>query len=291
MPPHLVIGRRGAIDEIERRLREGLSTMLVGPRRIGKTTVCDAVCDRLRADGVPVIEVEVPERRDAAALLQAIVHEVHEASLLPAGRRLVRAARPLAEKLLEEHGIPLDLSELGAESGELPMREIVALPAGLAERSGRPVVFFLDELQRAVDYENGAQLLTDLTDLYGGASDVVVLVDGSDERALDGMLGAPIHFGKLCDRQPLAPKILPLDTWREPLRARFRQARLEIDSDALQRLLDFGAGRPYETMLAARYAALSARKLAEGEELAPVADFEARMGIDEAVRHLRDDGA
>jgi len=69
VPPDLVIGRRGEIQELERRLREGLSTMMVGPRRAGKTTVCEAVCAAL-ADDHFIVNLEVPVRQDARALLQ-----------------------------------------------------------------------------------------------------------------------------------------------------------------------------------------------------------------------------
>lgn len=65
MPADLVIGRTGDIDEILRRLREAIHTMLTGPRRIGKTTVCVAACEQLRQDGAVVIDIEVPERTDA----------------------------------------------------------------------------------------------------------------------------------------------------------------------------------------------------------------------------------
>jgi AAA ATPase domain len=290
VPPALVIGRDGDIEEIERRLHERMHTMLVGPRRIGKTTVCEAVCERLRAKGLLIVKVEVPERADAAVLLQLIVDRCGRTSRTAVGRRLLRSARPLVERILADHGLPLDLSELGAEPRAAATRTVLSLPGMLAQESGRPVVLFFDELQRAVTYADGSHLLTDLVDIYGGRTDVTLLVDGSDERALAGMLGPPAHFGKLCDRLPLDPTILPLDTWRSPLTTRFRQAGLDIDRAALELILRYGRGRPYETMAAARATALSARKLPEGEERATVGEFEAQMGVDEAARRLEDDG-
>lgn len=287
VPPDLVIGRSGDIDEIERRLHEGIHTMLAGDRRIGKTTVCDAACARLRAAGAEVIAVEVPERPDASALLQQIVDQCTRVSLVASGRRVAKVVRPLVERLLAEQGIPLDLSELGASHARaLPSRAVLSLPKSIAAETNSRVVLFLDELQRATSYADGAELLGDLVDLYSGAVGPVVLVDGSDERVLNAMLGAPIHFGKLCDRLTLASTI-PHATWLTPLRERFEAAGLAIDADALEALLAFGAGRPYETMAAARYAALSARKLGD----ASVGPFAVQMGIDEATRRLEDDGA
>lgn len=287
MPPGIVIGRGGDIDEMERRLQEGIHTMLAGERRIGKTTVCDAVCARMRTAGAEVIAIEVPERSDATVLLQQIVDQCTRVSLVSSGRRVARVVRPLVERLLSEQGIPLDLSELGAARHRtVSSRTILSLPKSIAAESGSRVVLFLDELQRATSYADGTQLLGDLVDIYSGATDVVLLIDGSDERVLNAMLGSPIHFGKLCDRLKLAPTI-PQTTWPEPLRERFAAAGLRIDGDALELLLRHGGGRPYETMAAARYAALSARKLGD----ATVGAFAAQMGVDEASRRLEDDGA
>jgi Cdc6-like AAA superfamily ATPase len=106
VPPELVIGRTGEIDEIERRLREAIHTMLTGPRRIGKTTVCDAVCERLRQEGFTVVKVEVPERPDARELLQLVIDRCNRISLASKTRRLTRIARPLIEDVLKTAGMP-----------------------------------------------------------------------------------------------------------------------------------------------------------------------------------------
>jgi hypothetical protein len=284
VPPELIIGRVGDVDEITRRLQEAIHTMLAGPRRIGKTTVCAAACDRVRRGGTVVVEIEVPERPDTAAMLQLMIDRCSRISLAAAGRRMLRAARPLIEKVLKDKNIPLDLSQLAGETAALPTRTILSLPLDVAQETGRPVVLFLDELQRAVDYADGEHMLGDLVDLYSGATEVVVLVDGSDERVMSGMLGPPVQFGKLCDRLALDPRI-PTYTWHEALPGRFRQAGLELGPEALELLVAYGEGRPYATMTAARYAALNARKL--GSQT--VERFEAETAIAEAERHLNDD--
>ena len=284
MPPELVIGRDGEIDEAVRRLDEAIHTLITGGRRIGKTTVCDAACAQLRERGAVVVKIEVPESSDGAAMLQLVVDRCSRISLAAAGRGMLRAARPLIEKVLRDEGIPLDLTELGREPGNLPTRSILALPRTLAEQTGQPVVFFLDELQRAADYADHEQVLGDLVDVYSGASDVVVLVDGSDERTLERLIGAPVQMGKLCDRLPLEPR-MPTYTWRDALPERFGQAGLGIEPDVLEKLITFGEGRPYDTMTAARYAALNARKLGSDT----VGTFEVEEGIAEARRHLEED--
>lgn len=286
VPPDLIIGRRGEIEEIGGRLREGMSTMLAGARRIGKTTVCAAVCEQLGSEDALVIEVDVPERPDSRALLQLIIDACSRSSLARKGRSALRVARPAIEKLLSEYGVPLDLSVLDREQAELSARAVLSLPAELARREGKRALLFLDELQRVVDYADGDNVLCDLVDIYGGSGDAVVLVDGSNERALNGMFGAPVHFGKLVDQIELDPRI-PLTSWREPLTERFSRAGLLLQEAPREELLQWSEGHPYATMAAARYTARSARNTGSDT----VIDFDVRMGIDEAERHLRDDGA
>lgn len=286
VPRELIIGRGGEIEEVRRRLSEGMSTMLLGPRRIGKTTVCAAVCRELKDAGALVVEVDVPERPDSEALLQLVIDACSRISLQSRADAALRVARPTIEKTLSDLGLPLDLSSLGATPGDLPVRAILGLPAELARAEGRRALLFLDELQRVVDYADSDVVLSDLVDLYGGSRDAVVLVDGSDERALGGMFGEPVHFGKLVDQVRLDPQI-PLTTWREPLAERFARAGLALPADECERMLAWSEGRPYATMAAARYTALSARRTSSDT----ISDFDVQMGIDEATRHLEDDGA
>jgi len=280
----LMIGRGADVEELHRRVAEGIHTMLTGERRIGKTTVCNAVCERSREDGLAAVQIEVPEGVDGTALLQLVVDRFSRISLASATRRLFKSVRPFIEEVMREHGVPLDLSELDAPQAGPAVEAILSLPARLADEIGRPVVFYLDELQRAVDYDDGDRILHSLVDLYSGNTDVVLLVDGSNERSLDGLMDGPVRFGKLVDRLALEPAI-PTRAWREALPERFEKAKLSLDGEALEALLAFGRGRPYATMTASRYAALNARKLGTST----VGKFEITEGIAEAGRHLAED--
>jgi hypothetical protein len=289
VPPDFVIGRTGEIDQLVTRLSESVHTMASGERRIGKTTICDAACAQLKPR-LETVRIEVPERRDADArvFLQRIIDRCDTISHAAAARKLLRTARPAIETVLGSAGIPLNLDELGAEPAASTAREILALPRTLADELGRPVVFFLDELQRAVDYTDGEEILQALVDVYSGGGDVVVLVDGSDDRLLDRMRGAPIQFDKLCDRLAISSSI-PKQIWRKALPGRFDQLSMTIGPEALEAIVGFGAERPYATMAAAQGAALAARRINVGEEQATVGMYEADQGIEFARKRLADD--
>jgi hypothetical protein len=142
----------------------------------------------------------------------------------------------------------------------LRRRAALELPLNLANETRKPVVLFIDELQRAVSYADGEGLVSDLVDIYAGTPEVVVLVDGSQERAVEQLMGAPYSLAKLTTRIALDDRI-PLDQWRRPLRDRFAQADISISNDWLERLLAFGDGMPYPTMCAARHIAQTVRAL------------------------------
>jgi hypothetical protein len=286
VPPDLMIGRVGERDELERRLTAGMSTMLVGPRRAGKTTVCEAACDALAQDGYMLFDIEVLERANSAALLQLVIDRATRISLADKAGAVARTLRPMIEGFLKDKGIPLDLSALDRGAGTADARTILSLPLELARHRRKPMILFLDELQRAVSYADGDEILTDLVDLYRASGGVLVLVDGSDVRTLDGMLGEPLHFGKLVGRQRLDPRI-PLTTWRGPLTERFAAAGLELPDGPRERLLAWSDGVVYPTMAAARFTAFTAKKT----DAVTITDFDLEMGLDVARRHLDDDGA
>jgi hypothetical protein len=87
-----------------------------------------------------------------------------------------------------------------------------------------------------------------------------VLVDGSQQRAVEQLMGAPYSLAKLTARIALDDRI-PLDQWRGPMRDRFAQADITIGDEWLEKLLSFGDGMPYPTMCAARHIAQIVRAL------------------------------
>ena len=283
--PPFIIGREGDIAEVCARARNGLHTMIAGARRIGKTTVANAACARLRDGDHLVVDIEVPERSTPEDLCQFVIERCQSQSRSAKVGKAAELVLPLIEKLLAEEGLPLNLFALGGGSPTpVQQRAVLALPKHLARELAQPVVFFLDELQRVADYADGERFLIDLVDLYAGQTAVILLIDGSSERALARLYEDPVSLGKLAERLNLAPTI-PLDQWRRPIREHFARTGLAVDDDAREAILEFGAERPYETMTAARHAAFMARRL----ETETVTLYVAREGIKAAEAALADD--
>jgi hypothetical protein len=277
-----MVAREGDVADLVGRLREFAHVVMSGPRRAGKTSVCGATCAVLRDEhDFLVIELEAPEQSSAEGVCQLIIDRAARLDLQRLSRGLLKAAVPTIQKLLEEQSVPLDLSQFGADVPDATRRAALELPLAIARQQRRKVVLFLDELQRAVDYADGVGLVHDLVDLYSGNQDVVVLVDGSDDRTIERLMGPPYDLARLAQRVALPPTI-PADQWRRPLRERFERAKLTISDEHLDRILDFGEGRPYDTMVACLYVSLTTRRL--GSEA--IDAFALEKGLEEARARL-----
>lgn len=280
--PDLVIGRQLELSHIVQNVDEGISLLLSGPRRIGKTTLGDAACAALASRMTVIPRVEVPEHRsDCADLLRALTRSYLEVSRREELAAVGRIVRPLIEAWLKERKLPVDLSADNPRT--LSSREILELPVRLARETKKPVLVFIDELQRIAEAEDRDAFLTDLVDLYSQAPQVVVLVDGSDERLINKLMASSAHLAKLFTRQAVDLQI-PRQQWRPALTDRFAQAVLPIDSGRLERILDFGAERPYETMLACQCVAMAGRAMGSQD----IGDFEIQQGLADAQRRLED---
>jgi uncharacterized protein len=285
LAPEQMIGREGDVADLVQRLLEHEHVVLSGARRIGKTSVCGAVCEVLESKhDFIVIDFEAPEQSSAEGVCQLLIDRTARLDLQRIAQGLLKRSVPFVQDWLDAHGVPLDLSEFRASVPSATLRTVLELPLEIARQHGKGVVLFIDELQRAVDYADGVALVTGLVDLYAGNSDVLVLIDGSEERTVEQLVGHPYSLGKLAQRVELEPRI-PQDQWRAPLRGRFTDAGLEISAERLQRLLEFGAEHPYRTMAACAAVGLAAHRA----ELEEIDDFVVELGLKEASQRLDDD--
>ena len=69
--PEQMIGRSKDVKELALVLSQGLNQVVGGPRRNGKTTVCQAALEGLARQGAYVVEVDLFQLSDLAALAPA----------------------------------------------------------------------------------------------------------------------------------------------------------------------------------------------------------------------------
>lgn len=268
-----MIGRSGDVDEMAAALAQGTNVVLAAPRRTGKTSVCEAVVERLRRDGFYVDAVDLFLVSDIDQLAEAIVEGAF-------------ANRPLLRKALhraKERGVAIyDAVSLSATVRTRELEGIdftvlprirhdpvayldyaLALPEKIAASDDRRLVLFIDEFQDVdrIGENHGRgwadELKRRMRAVFQRSPHVSFLFAGSLEhmmRTLFSDSAEPFYtFGSFHRLAPIAPS-----AWHTGLARKFRQAGLAVDSEALDRLVERGGLHPRATMLIAQRAHLLA---------------------------------
>jgi hypothetical protein len=295
MPEERQIGRRSAIEGLETRILASGHQWLIGPRRIGKTSVAKAVLVRLRRHGLPALDVDLSKLPidDVESLAGEIARQAQAAQVGSATRidelrelakRQPRAARKLGKALTElgyqDEGEALAAVSAvlaGADDGTPGLGEVLEALALDARANGRPIAVLLDEVH-LLEGLDGAE-----RDVASWCREpdfpILFLLAGSEESAVEALRQ---------DGEPLAgigqeyelPDIAPED-WIVGLRERFAEAGVGVEPAALESILDASGGHPRRTMLVCSYVLATA--LAQVESV--VADGAVELGI----RNARED--
>lgn len=263
-----MIGREADLREIATALRGGGHVIIAGPRRTGKTSVCDAVLGRLARDGMYVVAVDLFRIASASELAEALVAAT--LSNRSALRRILhqtrRAGRAVADAV-QTSVIVTSKAQLGEEleiafapgmAARDPERYLdyaLALPAAIAQADAKQVVVFFDEFQELASprqpYGDTDRLTKRMRAIFQRSDGVSFVFAGSIEHMMRDLFiptqRALHQFGGFHQLRPI-----PADAWAEGIRERFAADHCEVDDTALDRLIEYGELQPRTTMLIAQ---------------------------------------
>ncbi len=269
IPPERMFGRESEVTAVARSLAGGGNLIIAGPRRTGKTSVCDAALQRLRDDDCYVVAVDLFRLADAADLAEALVlatianrgplaRLAHTARR--AGRHLADAAALTATaRASTELGEELEIAFRPGLVSEDPDRYLtyaLELPQRIASADGRRLVLFFDEFQELLGqrrpYGDPDRLTKRMRAIFQRSPDVSFLFAGSVEHLMRDLFApterALSQFGSF---YPLPP--IPPEAWEGGISARLAEDGCTIEQSALERIIASGEGHPRVTMLIARW--------------------------------------
>jgi hypothetical protein len=268
IPASQMIGRRDDVAELAVALENGTSVIVAGPRRTGKTSVCDAALTRVAGHGLYVAAVDLFELADAAEFAEELAASVLRNR--PAIRRLLPKARQLGRSALSAAQIAVvmktrtelgDGVELALEPGlagrdpDAALRNALELPQRVAMADGKRCVVFFDEFQELANerkpYGDPDAVTKRMRAIFQRSSQVSYLFAGSLEHVMRDLFGpqdrAFSGFGSFASLRPIAA-----EDWRGGLRSRFESDQCAIDEVALDRIVALGELHPRVTMLIAQ---------------------------------------
>ena len=266
VPTDRLIGRDDEVTALVGQLRAGSHQILSGPRRTGKSSVCDAAVERIRSDGAYVVAVDLFRIGSLGALanaisLAAISNRPAVRQVLPAlartGRRVGQAARVTAT-LKNEFGVDIEIVFGAKDTPERPEARFgaaIELLEKIAVADGHPVVLYLDEFQD-IDVTGGrfggADSLTKrMRAILQRSPHVTCLFAGSVEHMMRDIFTsknrAMYQFGGFFELGPI-----DRPTWVDGLREIYMRDVTTITDAAVDLLLGASGEAPRATMLIAQ---------------------------------------
>ncbi len=203
MPEERQIGRGPSIELLRNRLDEATHQWLIGPRRIGKTSVAKAALTRLRADGVVALDVDmsklaITSEQELAGEIARQAQAAH-AGEPPVGRRLKRfvgrhagdasrLGKTLADLGFSNEGDALAaVSSLlaGADDGAPGLGSVLEALSLHAHATGERSVTLIDEVHLLADIEGCEREIARWA--REPDSPIVFVFAGSEESAVRGL--------------------------------------------------------------------------------------------------------
>ena len=268
IPASQLIGRADDVREVETALAAGTNLVLAGPRRTGKTSVCEAALGRLQASGLYTASIDLFRIADAAELAEAltlavIANRSTSHRLVRRAREIGRAALSAAQsaavlKLQGQRGEAIEIAVTPGLAASDPHRALdlaLELPERVAVADNCRIVIFFDEFQELASerrpYGDPDAVTKRMRAIFQRATSVSYLFAGSVEHVLRDLF-APSQrafsgFGSFHALRPITT-----EDWEQGLSERFAADECTITPDALARLVTLGAGHPRATMRVAQ---------------------------------------
>lgn len=305
-----MIGRKDDVREISTALESGSNLVVAGPRRTGKTSVCDAAVGRLERKGFYTVSIDLFRIASAAefaetlvaatisnrSALRRVIHQTRRAGRVVADALHASAVIRSKTQLGEEIEIAF-APGLAARDPDRYLDYALALPGRIAQADHKQVVVFFDEFQEVggphEPYGDPDRLTKRMRAIFQRSLGVSYLFAGSLEHLMRDLFtpaDRALHqFGGFHDLRPIDD-----EAWAAGLSERFAADDCEVDPGALGRIIAYGEGQPRSTMLVAQKSHLVSVELGtrtidrdiveQGLQTAMAADRVAHEQIIERVR-------
>lgn len=258
-PPPELAGRdelRQRVSVALARIQRGLpgkSVLMVGLRGVGKTVLLDRIRDDAEATGLQSVRIEAPEGRSLPAILapqlrQALLRLSRNESAKHLAHRALKGLAGFAKALKIKYAdieVGLDFEpEAGlADNGDLEhdLQDLLEASGQAAREAGTALIMFVDELQ----YVSEEQLAALIVALHRTAQrKLAVVLVGAGLPQLRGKMG---HAKSYAERLFDFPEIgaLPPAAAEIAIRKPVEDQEVEIDQDALLRIIEETRGYPY----------------------------------------------
>ena len=235
------IGREGEINRLATNFKYGVNTVLISPRRWGKTSLVNKVASMVVSKDLLVVKMDVFSCRNeydfynvfSEAILKQTASKVEEWKDL---------AKGFIERLAPKISMSPDaMSEYSISLGITPKthtpEEILQLPETIAQRKGCHVLICIDEFQQVGEFPNSLTVQKRMRSVWQHQKNVSYCLYGSKMHMMTNLFqkkSYPFYkFGEMLYLKPIS-----LEAWTAYITERFTQEGKHISKKLIQRLCE-----------------------------------------------------
>ena len=235
------IGREAETQRLSANFRNGINTVLLSPRRWGKTSLVNKVASMVNSKEIIVVRIDIFSCRNeydfyntfSEAILKQTSSKIEEWKDL---------AKGFIERLVPKISLSLDgQTEYGVSLGITPKthhpEEVLDLPEMIATRKGCHIVVCIDEFQQVGEFPDSLIVQKRMRTVWQHQKNVSYCLYGSKMHMMTNLFqkkSYPFYkFGEI-----LYLKNIPLETWTPYIIEGFAKEGKIISEDLVKQLCE-----------------------------------------------------
>ncbi|MBQ2575236.1 MAG: ATP-binding protein [Bacteroidales bacterium] len=235
------IGREAEIKRLKANFTHGINTMLISPRRWGKTSLVKKVAKEVKSDKLKVVFLDIFWCRSEYDFYNVFA----EAVLRQTASRFeefVDTATSFLGRIVSRVALSPDPnSEISLSLGITPKthtpEEILELPERIAAKKKCHIVVCIDEFQQIGEFEKSLSVQKRMRSVWQHQQNTSYCLFGSKKHLLENIFQSRSNpFYKFGDIAPLDP--IPVETWIPYITKGFAKENKKISEDFCKRICE-----------------------------------------------------
>ncbi len=235
------IGREEEIKRLSTNFKYGVNTILLSPRRWGKTSLVNKVAGLVSSKDLIVVKTDVFSCRN-----EYDFYNTFSAAILKQTASRIEEWKDLAKGFIEKLTPKISLSpdpnleysvSLGITSKTHTPEELLEFPETIAKRKGCHIVVCIDEFQQVGEFPDSLNVQKRMRTVWQHQSNVSYCLYGSKMHMMTNLFQKKSYpFYKFGEVQYL--KAIPLSAWTIYISDRFEREKKHISEALIEQLCE-----------------------------------------------------
>ena len=235
------IGREEEINRLATNFKYGVNTVLISPRRWGKTSLVNKVAGMVTSKELLVVRMDIFSCRN-----EYDFYNVFSEAILKQTASKVEEWKDLAKGFIERLAPKISMSpdplseyslSLGITSKTHTPEEVLQLPETIAQRKSCHLLICIDEFQQVGEFPDSWTVQKRMRSVWQHQNNVSYCLYGSKMHMMTNLFqkkSYPFYkFGEMLYLKPIS-----LDAWKNYISGRFEQEGKHISDELIQKLCE-----------------------------------------------------